>query len=295
MANSESGFSRKSGMMYFAGIDIGSTMTKAVIIDEAENISGYVLGPSGAEHRRLANWVMREALDKVGIDIDDIVYIVSTGYGRVNVPFADADLTEITCHARGVSKWIPQAHTIIDIGGQDSKGIRVKDGRVANFVMNDKCAAGTGRFLEIIAEILGVKIEDLADLSLQASEKVNISNICTAFAGQEVMSFLAEGIAREKIAAGLHNSLAKRICNMVNRIGIVKEVVITGGGAKNKALVKDLEFHLNTQVQIPPEPLVSGALGAAVIGRERALKALAAGNLVRKERELEEARFFNES
>jgi len=275
--------------MYFAGIDIGSTMTKTVVIDEAENITSSVLGSTGAEHRRLANQVMRQALDRAGLSVDDLSAIVSTGYGRVNVPFADAQLTEITCHARGISKWLPQAKTIIDIGGQDSKGIRVDNGRVTNFVMNDKCAAGTGRFLEIIAEILGVKIEELASLSLQAQDRVKISNICTAYAAQEIMSFLAEGVPRENIAAGLHNALATRICGMVNRIGIVKDIVVTGGGAKNTALVKEIEAHLGSPVFTPPEPLISGALGAALIGRQKALS----GTLQRKERQLEEARFFD--
>jgi len=275
--------------MYFAGIDIGSTMTKTVVIDEAENITSSVLGSTGAEHRRLANQVMGQALDRAGLSVDDLSAIVSTGYGRVNVPFADAQLTEITCHARGISKWLPQAKTIIDIGGQDSKGIRVDNGRVTNFVMNDKCAAGTGRFLEIIAEILGVKIEELASLSLQAQDRVKISNICTAYAAQEIMSFLAEGVPRENIAAGLHNALATRICGMVNRIGIVKDIVVTGGGAKNTALVKEIEAHLGSPVFTPPEPLISGALGAALIGRQKALS----GTLQRKERQLEEARFFD--
>ncbi len=278
--------------MYYAGIDIGSTMTKVVVIDDDENIVSSVLGPTGAEHRRLANNVMRQALDKADLSIDKLLYIVATGYGRVNVPFADRQLTEITCHARGIVKLFPEARTIIDIGGQDSKGIRIENGKVANFLMNDKCAAGTGRFLEIIAEILGVKIEELANLSLRAKEKVSITNICTAYASQEVMAYLGKGIPAESIAAGLHSSLASRVCGMVNRIGIIREVVVTGGGAKNLALVKEIESHLGIPVLTPSEPLLSGALGAALIGRERAKKALSSGKLELKERQLEEARFF---
>lgn len=278
--------------MYCAGIDIGSTMTKVVVIDETEKIIEYVLGPTGAEHRRLANQIMRQALDKAKLSIGDIACIVSTGYGRVNVPFADHQLTEITCHARGISNLFPEARTVIDIGGQDSKGIRVANGRVTDFIMNDKCAAGTGRFLEIIAEILGVKIEELAALSFNAKGKVNISNICTAFASQEVMSYMAQGTPREDIAAGLHNALAVRVCGMVHRIGIVKEVVVTGGGAKNAALIREIESYIGFKVLIPPEPLITGALGAAIIGRERTQKALDAGTFVHKERQLEEARFF---
>ncbi|MBU3932284.1 MAG: 2-hydroxyglutaryl-CoA dehydratase, partial [Proteobacteria bacterium] len=143
--------------MYFAGIDIGSTMTKIVIMDD--EINSQVIGPTGAEHRHLANKVMEEALSKAGIAFDELTYVVATGYGRINVPFADKQITEITCHAKGVSSIFPSARTVIDIGGQDAKGIKIAGGKVVNFVMNDKCAAGTGRFLEVIADALGLKLK----------------------------------------------------------------------------------------------------------------------------------------
>ena len=147
---------------YFAGVDIGSTMSKVAIMDEA--VMASVIGPTGPEHRRLANKVMEEALAKLNLSFDDITYVVATGYGRINVPFADKQITEISCHARGVASLLPTARTVIDIGGQDCKGIKLSNGKAVDFVMNDKCAAGTGRFLEVIAEALGVKLEDMGRL-----------------------------------------------------------------------------------------------------------------------------------
>jgi len=284
---------KRGNEIYFAGLDIGSTMTKAVILDEGEEIVNYVLGPTGPEHRRLANMVMEEVLNKPGLLIDNVAYIVATGYGRINVPFADAQVTEITCHARGIIKLFPEVSTIIDIGGQDCKGIRVKDGKVANFVMNDKCAAGTGRFLEIIAETLGIKVSEMGDLSLNAKEKVRISNICTVFAVQEIMAYSAKGIPHENIVAGLHEGLATRICNMARRIGITKEVVITGGGGKNKGLVREIDDHLEIETLQSFEPLISGALGASLLAKEMAHKQLEKGkSLPLKERSLKEVRLF---
>ncbi|HPO34624.1 MAG TPA: acyl-CoA dehydratase activase, partial [Syntrophales bacterium] len=195
--------------MPFAGIDIGSTMTKAVIISEAGEMMSFLVGPTGAEHRRFAHQVMDEALRKAGIEKDDLSFIVATGYGRLNCPFADEQVTEITCHARGVRAEFPQAKLIIDIGGQDSKGIKLDGaGRIIDFVMNDKCAAGTGRFLEVIAETLGIELTRMGDISLSAQGIVKISNTCTVFAELEVTSRLAEGAAVADICAGLHDAIA---------------------------------------------------------------------------------------
>ena len=146
--------------MYFAGVDIGSTMTKAVIMDDNERICSRIIGPTGAEHRRLANKVMEEALKQANLSFDEISYVVATGYGRVNVPFADRQITELTCHAKGVSTLFPNVRTAIDIGGQDAKGMKINQGNLVDFAMNDKCAAGTGRFLEVISDALGIKVED---------------------------------------------------------------------------------------------------------------------------------------
>ncbi len=273
--------------MYFAGVDVGSTMTKVVIVNGS--ILASVIGPTGVEHRRLAHQVMAEALNQAGLSFDQINFVVATGYGRINVPFADRQVTEISCHAKGVKTLFPSAKTVIDIGGQDCKGIKLtEEGKVADFVMNDKCAAGTGRFLEVIAEALGVKLEDLGNLALQASAKVKISNTCTVFAEQEVVSRLAEGIPVTNIIAGLHEAIASRIVTMVTGIGIEKDIVLTGGGAKNIGLVKVIEEKLGQSVLVPPEPLITGALGAALIGKEL----LAKGVVPEKERRLKEVTFF---
>ncbi|MFC1869769.1 acyl-CoA dehydratase activase [Chloroflexota bacterium] len=276
---------------YYAGIDIGSTMTKAVIMNEA--ILASVMGPTGAEHRKLANRVMAEALAQANLSFEDITYVVATGYGRINVPFADKQITEISCHAKGVASLLPTAGTVIDIGGQDCKGIKLSHGRVVDFVMNDKCAAGTGRFIEVIAEALGVKLEDMGELSLTATNAVQISSTCTVFAEQEIVSQLSQGVPLADLTAGLHEALAARIYGMVSRIKIEKDVVVTGGGAKNTGLVKALENKLGYPVLLPPEPLLTGAIGAALLGKDRAQQALKSGSpLPSRERKLQEATFF---
>jgi len=218
---------------------------------------------------------------------------VATGYGRINVPFADKQITEISCHARGVACLLPEARTVIDIGGQDSKGIKLKEGRAVDFVMNDKCAAGTGRFLEVTAEGLGVKLEDMGRLSLQAKNKVEIGSTCTVFAAQEVVAKLAEGVPLTDIIAGLHEAIAARIYSMVGRLKIEREVALTGGGAKNIGLVKALEAKLGFPVLLPPEPLLTGAIGAALLGKDIVREAEEKGiPLVRRERRLTEATLF---
>jgi predicted CoA-substrate-specific enzyme activase len=277
--------------MYFAGIDIGSTMTKIVIMDD--EINSQVIGPTGAEHRHLANKVMEEALSKAGIAFDELTYVVATGYGRINVPFADKQITEITCHAKGVSSIFPSARTVIDIGGQDAKGIKIAGGKVVNFVMNDKCAAGTGRFLEVIADALGLKLEEMGELSLQSKEKVRISNTCTIFAEQEVVSKIADGVPIEDILAGLHEAIASRVFHMVEKMKIEKDVAMTGGVAKNVGMVKALEDLLGSPVLIAREPLLTGAIGAAILGKELVIKALEKGEAIEKgARLLEAASFF---
>jgi predicted CoA-substrate-specific enzyme activase len=226
--------------MFFAGLDVGSTITKVVIKNEKE-ICATVIKPTGAEHRRLAHKVMEDALAEAGASFEKIDYIVATGYGRINVPFADHQVTEITCHMRGVNWLFPEVKTIIDIGGQDSKGIKVKNGKLVDFVMNDKCAAGTGRFMEVIADVLGVRLEDIGELSLRSSQPSDISNLCTVFAEQEALLRLSEGTPVEDILAGIHKANASRIYTMIRKIKIEKEVAITGGGAKNSGLCKALE------------------------------------------------------
>jgi predicted CoA-substrate-specific enzyme activase len=279
--------------IYFAGVDLGSTMTKIVIIDEKERICATVIRHTGAMHRRLANQVMQEAMSTVGITLNDVTYIVATGYGRVNVPFADHHITELSCHARGVSSIFPNVRLAIDIGGQDSKGLKIKNGKLIDFVMNDKCAAGTGRFLEVLAHTLGINVEELGNLSLKAKTKIPISSPCTVFIQQEVANHLSNGVPIEDIVAGLHDAIAGKVAKMVKKLKVEPDVVFTGGVAKNTGVVKALEENLGCQLLIPEEPLISGALGAAMLGKETTLKALAAGKTVQRgERRLEEARLF---
>ena len=276
--------------MPFAGLDIGSTMTKALIAGDGGEILSSVIGPTGVEHRHLALTVMDEAIQKAGMTFQDLDFIVATGYGRINVPFADKQITEISCHARGIRAVFPTARIVIDIGGQDSKGIKIDAaGKVANFVMNDKCAAGTGRFLEVISETLGLRLTDLGNISEQAQGIVQISNLCTVFAEHEVTSRLAEGAGIPEIVAGLHDSIASRVVNMVRHLKIERDVVVTGGGAKNRGLVKAIAGRVGFDVLTPPEPFITGALGAALLGQE-----LAARGAVREhERRREAVTFFS--
>ena len=279
--------------MYFAGIDIGSTMTKVVLMDRAGNLLSFIKGPTGAEHRRLANEVMREALEKASLQIDDISYIVATGYGRLNVPFADCQITELSCHARGVSSLFPNARTAIDIGGQDAKCMKIDNGRLVNFVMNDKCAAGTGRFLEVTATTLGIKLEDMGDVSLKAAKQIQISNLCTIFAQQEVVALLSRGEKLENILAGLHDALASRVAALARRLGIEPDLVLTGGVAKNIGMVRAMKESLGCEIFVPEEPLLTGALGAAILAKETYVKTAAAGEaLPTKSRRLEKPTFF---
>ena len=277
--------------MYFAGVDIGSTMTKVVIMDE--EVIASVIGPTGPEHRRLANRVMEDALRQIDVPFDQIAYVVATGYGRINVPFADKQITEITCHAKGVNRLFPTVRTAIDIGGQDAKGIKIVSGKVVGFVMNDKCAAGTGRFMEVMADVLDLELDQMGELSMKSKNKVKISSTCTVFAEQEVISRIADGILLEDILAGLHDAIASRVYRMAQRLKIERDVVVTGGVAKNQGVVKALEDYLGFSVLVPEEPLLTGAIGAALMGRELTEKALESGQPIeRKVRRLEEATFF---
>lgn len=280
--------------MYFAGIDIGSTTTKiAILDDQGDQIIVELIGPTGAQHRHMANTVMEEALQKTGLTFDQIDYIVATGYGRINVPFADKQITEISCHARGVEYLFPGARTVIDIGGQDCKGIKIKNGRVEDFVMNDKCAAGTGRYMEIVSEALNIPIEKLGEISFQATKSAQISSTCTVFAEQEVVSRIAEGTPLPDVVAGILEAIAKRFYRMIERIKFQGPVVFTGGGAKNVGLQKTFERLIGSQMLIPPDPQLTGAIGSALLGKELTLAALKRGQELRCEhRELTSATFF---
>jgi predicted CoA-substrate-specific enzyme activase len=280
--------------LYFAGVDIGSTMTKVVLMDKSGNLLSAIKGPTGPEHRQLANEVMRQALEQASLQIDDISYIVATGYGRLNVPFADRQITELSCHARGVSSLFPNVRTAIDIGGQDAKCMKIANGRLTSFVMNDKCAAGSGRFLEVTAATLGIRLEDMGDISLKATKKIQISNLCTIFAQQEVVALLSRGEKLENILAGLHDALASRIAALARRLGIEPDLVLTGGVAKNTGMVRAMKESLGCEILVPEEPLLTGALGAAILAKEIYMKAASEGEaLPTKSRRLEKATFFS--
>ena len=257
-------------------------MTKVVIIDSDEKIVSQVMQHTGAEHRRLADKILQEALNQANLSLAEISYIIATGYGRINVPFADRQITELSCHVRGVVHFFPHARLAIDIGGQDAKGLKIKDGKLLDFVMSDKCAAGTGRFLEILAATLGLRVEDLGPLSLKSTKKVLISSTCTVFGQQEVISRLSEGEPLEDIVAGLHDAIASRVAGMVRRLKVEPDVVFTGGVAKNIGVVTALRGKLGCEILVPDDPLITGALGAALLGKETALKALAGGEPLRR-------------
>ncbi len=269
-------------------------MTKVALMGKSGDLLSTVRGPTGPEHRQLANEVMGQALEQAGLRIDEISYIVATGYGRLNVPFADRQVTELSCHARGVSSLFPNVRTAIDIGGQDVKCMRISNGKLATFVMNDKCAAGTGRFLEVTAATLGVRLEDMGDIALKATKKIQISNLCTIFAQQEVVALLSRGEKLENIVAGLHDALASRVAALVRRLGIEPDLVLTGGVAKNDGMVRAMKESLGCEFLVPEEPLLTGALGAAIVAKEMYVKAVAEEEaLPTKSRRLERATFFS--
>ncbi|MFZ5646124.1 MAG: acyl-CoA dehydratase activase [Bacillota bacterium] len=251
--------------MYFAGIDIGSITAKCVILKDQE-IAASVVAFRGYNSSAAAAAVLEEAVGQAGIDRKDIRAIVSTGYGRMQVKEADRQFTEISCHALGASYLVPGAATVIDVGGQDCKAISVSPGgKVLDFVMNDKCAAGTGRFLEVMAHALEVDLDDFGSMSLAASGRAEISSMCTVFAESEVISRIAAGSPKEEIIAGIHEAMASRIAGMAARVKVRPEVVMTGGVSKNIGLVKALEEKLGLKMIIPEGAQIAGALGAALM------------------------------
>jgi predicted CoA-substrate-specific enzyme activase len=256
--------------MMVGGIDIGSITAETVILQE-DQILSYSILPTGANSRTAAERSLVAALREAKIQKEDLLRIVTTGYGRASFPLADKRVTEITCHARGAFFVHPETRTVIDIGGQDSKVIRLDGrGRNVDFQMNDKCAAGTGRFLEVMAHALEVNLEDLGRLSRSAPRTIQISSTCTVFAESEVVSLIAENQPKEVIIRGLHDAIADRIVGLVHRVGIEEEVALTGGVAKNEGVVHALEERLGVKLFVPPEPQIIGALGAALVALDLA-------------------------
>ncbi len=252
----------------FLGIDIGAVSAKAVIL-KGNGTSFNAVMETGPNVKAIADKIVKWVLEKAEISFADLRGIVATGYGRISVPFADKKVTEITCHARGVHHLITEVETIIDIGGQDSKGIRLDEaGRVVDFIMNDKCAAGTGRFLEVMANALELRVDELGSLSLESENPCQISSVCTVFAESEVVSLRAEGKTREDIIAGIHRSIASRIGAMVSQLGNKGVIALTGGVAQNRGVVKALEHELKTNTNVPEKPQITGAFGAALIASD---------------------------
>lgn len=256
--------------LIYAGIDVGSLSTDVVLLDAAGAVLGSAITATGASTRKAAREAMEAALSAAGGRADDIVCTVATGYGRGMIETADLRVTEITCHARGARHLFPGALTVLDIGGQDSKVIRLShEGKVADFAMNDKCAAGTGRFLEVMARTLEMDLEQMGGRSLLASRSLPVSSTCTVFAETEVVSLIASGAAPDDIAWGVHLAISDRIAALAERIGVVPPAVMTGGVAKNPAARKALEDRFGLRFLVPEEPQLAGALGAALIALER--------------------------
>lgn len=253
-------------MKFFCGLDIGSTTSKAVIVDESGKLISWAVIPTGYDPDRASEEVFKIAVGKVGLTASDIDKTVATGYGRMRVKWADKNVTEITCHAKGAHSIFPDTRTIIDIGGQDSKAIRIDaDGKVLDFAMNDKCSAGTGRFLENMARVLDLSMEDMTRFALEAKETLKISSTCTVFAESEVVSLIHQGKDRNSIIKGLFDAIVSRIIPLAVRVGIEREVTLTGGVAKNKGIVDAVERALGFKVKVPENPQIVGALGAAII------------------------------
>ena len=259
--------------MHFLGMDVGSLSCDALLIDDDERIVGWSVVPTGARNVVAIGRAQEEVLRSAGLTEQDVAATVATGYGRARVEGRLAAVTEITCHARGIRAHVPDAQLVVDIGGQDSKAVLLGDGgRVVRFVMNDKCAAGTGRFLEAMARALEVDIDELARLHQGATSELKLSSMCTVFAESEVVSLIGEGAGVPDIVRGLNRSIASRTRALVKRVArdtSGMQVAMSGGVARNAGVVEALQEELGATIVVPPEPDTVGAYGAALIARER--------------------------
>ena len=256
--------------MYVAGVDVGSTATKAAVMGEDGQLVGTGLSPTGANVVRAAERVFQEACRAAHIEEFDVAYIIGTGYGRYKVPFGHAQVTEISCHAKGAVSLFPSTRTIVDIGGQDTKAIRTNAaGEVVDFCMNDKCAAGTGRFLDACAAVLDMKLSEIGDASLRSTHPLKITNVCTVFVESEIVSQLAHGEKVEDILRGVHNAIAGRSVALLRRVGIEEQMTFTGGVSRNGGMVRALEERLGMKINVNDLSQYVGALGAAAFALER--------------------------
>ena len=256
--------------MIVAGIDIGSRAAKGVLMNDGTILS-WVIRDTGPESVKTSKMVLEELLKDTGVSQDDIRYVVATGYGRVLVPFANENISEISCHARGINWYFPSVRTILDMGGQDCKAINCDEaGQVTNFVMNDKCAGGTGRFLEMIADVLNTPLEKIGELSLKSKTAIPFNTICAVFAKSEAITHVRKGIDKSDILAGLHDAIAVRCLNLLKRVVIDKDFTVTGGISKNIGMIEKIKNKVGLEPVLAPDPQIIGALGAALFAQEKA-------------------------
>lgn len=256
-------------MKYYLGIDIGSTTSKCVLIDDSEKIKATSLIKAGTGTKGPEK-ALETILNESGIKKEDIEKIIVTGYGRKNFD-GDGDMSELSCHARGIKSLFPNVRTIIDIGGQDSKVMKLNpDGKLMTFLMNDKCAAGTGRFLDVMAGILGMDINELSQIALESDNPAKISSTCTVFAESEVISQLSNGTPIPDLVAGICESVATKVCSLVKRIGVHDDVCMSGGVAKNAGVRRAIEKNLGIDLKYSELSQLAGALGAALYAKDRA-------------------------
>ncbi len=274
-------------MDYAGGVDVGSTQTKAVIIDKAKKIVGRCLIDTGGDVTLAAENAFAQALRDEGIDRSDVGYVVGTGYGRYKVIFGDRQVTEISCHGRGAAHMFPSTRTVLDMGGQDTKAIKVlPSGEIQDFCMNDKCAAGTGRFLGAAAKALDIPLSELGNVALRSGKPVRISTTCTVFAEAEVLSWLGKGKKVEDILWGVHQSIAARSFGLLVRVGLKDEITFTGGVAKNVGMIKAMEDKLKRKLNVSDESHFMGALGAALFALDSIRTAETRGGVKGKEKEV---------
>jgi len=259
-------------MRIAAGVDVGSTQTKAVVMSDngGLKILARALVDTGANVQRAAERAFDSGCQQAGLHASDIGFVVGTGYGRYKIAFGNTQMTEITCHAKGASFLCPSTRTVIDMGGQDSKAISVgPSGEVLDFVMNDKCAAGTGRFLANSAEVMGIGLDEVGPLSLKAKHPVKIATVCTVFVESDILSYLAQGKTAEDILGGVHVAIAKRTLSLARRLNIEPEITMTGGVARNVGMVRALEEVIGRKMQVSPDAQFIGAVGAALFALEK--------------------------
>jgi len=267
-------------MRIAAGVDVGSTQTKAVLIADNGGIKivSRALVDTGANVQKAGERAFDRCCEQAGIAGSAVGFVVGTGYGRYKIAFGNAQMTEISCHARGAQFLCPGTRTVIDMGGQDSKAISVgPSGEVLDFVMNDKCAAGTGRFLANAAEVMGIGLDEVGPLSLKATRPVKIATVCTVFVESDILSYLAQGKRGEDILGGVHLAIAKRTLSLARRVAIEPEITMTGGVARNVGMVRALEEVLGRPLKISPDAHFMGAVGAALFALEKLGQSFEAG------------------